>query len=85
MKREDLENLVKQLRSRINSYPEQGVTIDGFKIKYEDLELYAATIDDSISVGWFDDDYYETYSDVLEEIKERYDDLDCFNESDDGF
>lgn len=84
MKKEDLVKLVKQLRTRANSYPENGISIDGFKIRFEELDRYADNLEDGIDSGLYDnDEHFETYNDVLECIKNGFDYVDNYYEDND--
>lgn len=81
MKKEDLEKLVERFRNGAGSYPERGLSIDGFRIRYEELDRYADSLEDGIDSGLYEDDeHFETYNDVLEYVKDGFDFVDNFYE-----
>ena len=75
MDREQLDNLISRLRK--SSGNEQPFITKGFKLPWEECEDYADQIEEDISNGeYINDEYYETDKDVLEAVKEVFDQID---------
>lgn len=75
MDREQLDNLINRLRKAYGN--EQPFITKGFKLPWEECEGFADQIEEDISNGEFiNDDFYETDRDVLEAVKEVFDQID---------
>lgn len=75
MDRERLDNLINRLRKAYGN--EQPFIIKGFKLPWDECEDYADQIEEDISNGeYINDEYYETDKDVLEAVKEVFDQID---------
>lgn len=75
MDREQLDNLISRLRKA--SKNERPFVTKGFKLPWEECEDYADQIEENISNGeYINDKYYEADKDVLEAVKEVFDQID---------
>ena len=75
MEREQLDKLISRLRKAYGN--EQPFVTKGFKLPWEECEDYADQIEEDISNGeYINDKYYETDKDVLEAVKEVFDQID---------